>query len=151
MVMAVAMLAAINVLAQVMKVTGTVVDENNEPVVGASVKVKGAQKGCTTDVNGNFVLERVDNGTRIEVSCIGMVSQTLTARPKMQIRLSADDEVMSDVMVVAFGSQTRSSFTGSAAVVGEKQLEEKQLTNVLAGLQGEATGVQMINNSGDPQ
>lgn len=151
MVMAVAMLAAINVLAQVMKVTGTVVDENNEPVVGASVKVKGTQKGCTTDVNGNFVLERVDNGTRIEVSCIGMVSQTLTARPKMQIRLSADDEVMSDVMVVAFGSQTRSSFTGSAAVVGEKQLEEKQLTNVLAGLQGEATGVQMINNSGDPQ
>ena len=150
MVMAVAMLAAINVLAQVMKVTGTVVDENNEPVVGASVKVKGTQKGCTTDVNGNFVLERVDNGTRIEVSCIGMVSQTLTARPKMQIRLSADDEVMSDVIVFFFFIFICSSFTGSAAVVGEKQLEEKQLTNVLAGLQGEATGVQMINNSGYP-
>ena len=136
--------------AQSLNVTGSVVDETGEALAGATVLVQGTTKGTTTDINGKFTLKDVDKNDKLTISFIGMMSQTLTPKASMRITLENNERELDDVMVVAFGKQTRASFTGSATIVNEKKIEQKQLTNVLGGLQGEAAGVQMINNSGSP-
>ena len=75
------------------------------------------------------------------VSCIGMLSVELDPQPVMTIRLKTDHQQLDEVLVVAFGQQTKSSFTGSAAVVKSETLEKKQLTNVISGLQGQVAGL----------
>ena len=136
--------------AQNISVKGTVIDENGEPVIGASVLVKGTLKGEITDVNGHFTLGGVKTSDKLVVSCIGMISEEVDPQPEMTIRLKTDQETLDEVLVVAFGQQTKSSFTGSAAVVKKETLEKKQLTNVFSGLQGEVAGLQMTNSSGSP-
>ena len=136
--------------AQTISVKGTVIDENGEPVIGASVLVKGTLKGEITDVNGHFTLGGVKTSDKLVVSCIGMLSEEVDPQPEMTIRLKTDQETLDEVLVVAFGQQTKSSFTGSAAVVKKETLEKKQLTNVFSGLQGEVAGLQMTNSSGSP-
>ena len=136
--------------AQNISVKGTVIDENGDPVIGASVLIKGTLKGEITDVNGNFNLAGVKTTDKLVVSCIGMIEEELDPKPEMTIRLKTDNELLDEVLVVAFGQQTKSSFTGSAAVVKKETLEKKQLTNVFSGLQGEVAGLQMTNSSGSP-
>ena len=136
--------------AQSIDIKGTVIDENGEPVIGASVMVKGTLKGEITDVGGHFTLGGVKSSDKLTVSCIGMLSVELDPQPVMTIRLKTDHQQLDEVLVVAFGQQTKSSFTGSAAVVKSETLEKKQLTNVISGLQGQVAGLQMTNSSGSP-
>ena len=143
-------ITCIDALAQTFSVSGQVVDEQNEAVIGASVLVKGTGKGAATDSDGRFKLNGVNKGDILTVSYVGMKTLNIHAKPTMKIVLESNSSQLDEVMVVAFGKQTRSSFTGSAAVMDNKKLENKQLTNVLSGLQGEVAGVQMINNSGSP-
>ncbi len=136
--------------AQTINVKGTVIDDNGDPVIGASVMIKGTLKGDITDVNGHFSLGGVKATDMLTVSCIGMISVETHPQPEITIRLKTDREQLDEVLVVAFGQQTKSSFTGSAAVVKSETLEKKQLTNVFSGLQGEVAGLQMTNSSGSP-
>ncbi len=130
---------------------GVVVDENGEPVIGAQVLVKGTQTGTVTDIDGKFSLpSSVKRGAELVVTYVGMESRTLRAASGMKVSLKTNEQQLDDVIVVAFGQQKRSSFTGSAGVVKGDLLEKKQLTNVFSGLQGEVAGVQMVNNSGSP-
>ena len=138
------------VSAQTINVKGTVIDDNGEPVIGASVMIKGTLKGEITDVSGHFNLTGVKTTDKLVVSCIGMIPVELDPQPEMTIHLKTDQEQLDEVLVVAFGQQTKSSFTGSAAVVKSDALEKKQLTNVISGLQGEVAGLQMTGNSGSP-
>ena len=137
-------------MGQTISVKGVVVDENNEGVIGASVMVKGTNKGTATDTEGQFKLAGIDKGAVLVISYVGMKTVQQHAKPTMKIVMESESSQLDEVMVVAFGKQTRSSFTGSAALLDNKKIEQKQLTNVLSGLQGEAAGVQMINNSGSP-
>ena len=73
--------------AQTISVKGTVIDENGEPVIGASVLVKGTLKGEITDVNGHFTLGGVKTSDKLVVSCIGMLSEEVDPQPEMTIRL----------------------------------------------------------------
>lgn len=136
--------------AQTIDIKGTVIDENGEPVIGASVMIKGTLKGDITDVSGRFSLGGVKTTDKLAVSCIGMIPVEIDPQAEMRITLKTDHEQLDEVLVVAFGQQTKSSFTGSAAVVKSETLEKKQLTNVMSGLQGQVAGLQMINNSGSP-
>lgn len=136
--------------AQTIDIKGTVIDENGEPVIGASVMIKGTLKGDITDVSGRFSLGGVKTTDKLAVSCIGMIPVEVDPQAEMRITLKTDHEQLDEVLVVAFGQQTKSSFTGSAAVVKSETLEKKQLTNVMSGLQGQVAGLQMINNSGSP-
>ena len=138
------------VMAQNINVTGKVIDESGEPVIGASVLLKGTNKGDVTNTNGEFKLSAVQQGQTLIVSCIGMKTLEVAAAQQLAITMKNDDEYLDEVLVVAFGQQTKSSFTGSAAVVKSDALEKKQLTNVISGLQGEVAGLQMINASGSP-
>lgn len=143
-------LTALTTVAQTFSVEDRVVNEEEEPVIGASVYIDGTKRGTATDIDGHFVLTGVERGQKLVVTYVGMKSTTVSAQPQVLIRMESEVSLLDEVMVVAFGKQTRSSFTGSAGIVDSKKLEYKQLTNVMSGLQGEVTGVQMTNNSGSP-
>ena len=132
------------------QVGGQVFDENGDPVVGAQIMVKGSKTGTVTDIDGKFSLPSAKQGETIVVTYLGMDSQTVKAAPGMKVNMQSQDRQLDEVIVVAYGEQKKSSFTGSAGVVKGDLLEKKQLTNVFSGLQGEVAGVQMTNTSGSP-
>lgn len=138
--------------AQVTSVTGTVVSaDDGEPVIGATVMVKGTKAVAITDANGKFAISQgIGGGKILVVTYVGMKTVEVTLRPNMRIVMEPETANVDEVIVTAFGQQTRSSFTGSAAVVDSKKIEKKQLTNVIAGLRGEVPGVQITGSSGSP-
>ena len=105
-------------MAQNRTVTGVVLSgEDGEPIIGASVVVTGTTTGTVTDINGNFSLKAPESAKTLTVSFVGMESKTVNISNKaMEIVLSANNEVLDEVMVVAFGTAKKSAFTGSAKV-----------------------------------
>lgn len=148
MIIAVLFLCLGTALAQ-SQVSGTVVDEQGEPVVGASIRVAGTNTGTVTDVDGKFSISAPQN-SRLEISYIGMQSKTVKAGSRMNITLLADNNQLEEVMVVAYGTEKRSSFTGSAAVVGSDAIGKVQVTSPVEALKGRVAGVQMTQVSGGP-
>jgi len=138
--------------AQTQKVTGVVVsEEDGQPVIGASVLVKGTQIGVITDVDGRFTLPNVPSSAKtLQVSYIGMKTQEITIKPYMKVTLGANTEMLDEVMVVAFGTAKKSAFTGSAAVVNTEELSKHIATNVTDALVGSVPGLQIRGNSGAP-
>lgn len=131
------------------QVSGTVTDENGEPVIGAAVRVAGTKTGTVTDVDGNFSLSAPAN-SRLNITYIGKLPKTVRAGRNMKVVLVADNKVLDEVMVVAYGTQTKSSFTGSAAVVNSEDLSKKIATNVADALVGSVPGLQLTGASGQP-
>lgn len=141
------------VMAQVSKVTGVVVSaEDGQPIIGASVLVVGTNMGTVTDVDGKFDLSRVPaTAKHLRISYIGMETQQVTIKDGvMHIELRNDSEVMDEVVVVAYGTAKKSSFTGSASVVGAKSIEKRALTNATSALEGNTSGVQVTSALGQP-
>lgn len=145
------LLAGISIsTAQTMKVTGTVVSsEDGEPIIGATVLVKGTTNGTITDVNGSFSLN-ADKNAMLRISYVGMNSVDAPAQQRMRITLSSAAEQIDEVVVVAYGTAKKSSFTGSAAVVNAEALDKRVLTNAAQALEGQASGVQVTSSSGQP-
>ena len=143
-------LSSITMTSQSNAVKGVVVDAQGEAIIGATIKLKNGKALGATDIDGRFTLSSVKPGDKIEITYVGMKPQVVTVSKDMKITLDSDEQVLEEVVVTAFGEQKRSAFAGSAAVVQAKTIETKQLTNVMSALQGEAAGVQMVNNSGDP-
>lgn len=130
---------------------GQVTDENGEPVIGAQIKVKGTSTGTVTNVDGEFSLPAtIKPGTVIVINYLGMESQTVKAAPGMKISLHSEDRQLDDVIVVAYGQQKKSSFTGSAGVVDADKIAARPVNNVADALEGQVAGVQMYKSSGDP-
>lgn len=150
--LALCLLAGNMALAQI-QVTGTVMDvETGEPVVGASVIVKGAGGiGSATDINGKFTIQNVPTTAKLlTVSYIGMATKEVAIKPTLKIYLESSDRTLQEQIVVAYGTATKESFTGSATVVGADIIAETQKNNVLDALNGKVAGVQMYNSSGQP-
>lgn len=136
--------------AQTIDVSGVVHDTEGNPIIGATVSVKGGKAGALTDVEGHFTMKGVKSSDILVITYIGMEKQEVKARKSLNITMESDNTELDEVMVVAFGKQKRSSFTGSAGIVDSKNLEKKQVTNALSALNGEIAGVQMTDVSGDP-
>ncbi|MBO4802060.1 MAG: SusC/RagA family TonB-linked outer membrane protein [Bacteroidaceae bacterium] len=133
------------------QVKGTVISaDDGEPLPGASVKIVGEKTGTITDANGDFVITVPDQNTRLEISHIGMLRRIIRARNGMRIALDSDESLMTELMVVAFGQQTKESFTGSAVVLNSDDLKKKTTSNVANALVGEVAGLQMTGQSGAP-
>ena len=133
------------------KVTGTVYSqEDGQPIIGAAVKVEGTSTGMLTDVNGRFSLAMPAGSKTITVSYLGYEPKTVTAKNGMRIFLKSDAAALDEVIVVAYGTQKKSAFTGSAAQVDAKKIEAHVSSNVTSALAGAAPGVQLITDSGDP-
>ena len=140
-------------LAQTRTVTGSVIsEEDGEPIVGASVLVDGTTNGTVTDVNGEFSIKVSTNDETITISYIGMAPAKVSAKSnkKLKVVLSANDAVLDEVMVVAYGTAKKSSFTGSAAQLKSDAIEAHVSTNVASTLAGATPGVQLMTTSGDP-
>lgn len=141
------------VFAQEKTISGQVVDasNNNETVIGASIVVKGAETvGTVTDYNGNFTITLPAGTSKLIVQYMGLATQEVEAKDGMVIRMEADAEVLEEVMVVAYGTSTKKSFTGSAKVVSGETLEKKNPSEVSKALAGEIAGVQVVSSTGQP-
>jgi TonB-linked SusC/RagA family outer membrane protein len=133
------------------QVTGTVVNsEDGQPVIGASIKVVGTNTGTVTNMDGGFSLSVPSNNARLEISYIGMVSKTVRAGRNIKVLLDPDNKQLDEVMVVAYGTQKKSAFTGSAAVVKSDEIGKVQVGNPIDALKGKASGIQINTASGQP-
>lgn len=141
------------VSAQVSKVTGVVVSaEDGEPVIGASVLVVGTNLGTITDIDGKYEIANVPaDAKHLRISYVGMETQQVSIKPGMiRTELRSDTEVIDEVVVVAYGTAKKSSFTGSASVVGAKNIEKRAITNATSALEGNTSGVQVTSALGQP-
>ncbi len=140
-------------LAQTQKVTGQVIsEEDGEPVIGASVYVKGNTTiGTITDVDGNFTLTGIPASAKfLIVSFIGFTPQDVAIKPVVKVVLKSDAQLIDDVVVVAYGTAKKESLVGAQASISNKSLEKRPLTNVSNALAGAAPGVQVVTSGGQP-
>lgn len=137
--------------AQMRTVHGTVVDANTqEELIGVSVKA-GPNYGVATDASGEFSLRIPESVKTLTVSYVGYQTVDVPVEDgNMRINLVPDNALLDPVIVVAYGEQKRSSFTGSAATVGAATIEKTQVTNALDALSGKVAGLQLSNASGAP-
>ena len=138
------------VMAQNTKVTGQVLDENGEPVIGASVVVKGTTIGTVTDFDGNFTLDVPSNGKHLEISYVGMKKVEVGVSSRVKAVLESDSQALDEVMVVAYGTAKKSAFTGSAATIKDEKITSRQTSNVTNALAGQVAGVQTTSSTGQP-
>ena len=130
--------------------SGTVTDENGDPIIGASVIESGnAKNGTVTDIDGHFTID-VAEGRDLVISYIGYETQTVPARRNMTVVLKEDHQMLSDVVVIGYGVQKKSVVTASIAKVAAEDLEGKSPVRVDNALKGLAAGVNVTSSSGQP-
>ncbi len=131
---------------------GTIVDNNGDPVVGASVFVvsNGQKKGSVTDLDGKFEIAGVASGSSLTISYVGYKTQQVTWNGKdLKVTLQESSEMLDNVVVVGYGTQKKVNLTGAVSVVNSKQLESRPVTSVAQALQGEVPGLNFsVGNSG---
>ncbi len=134
-----------------MPVNGVVVSsEDGQPIIGGSVKVVGTSTGTITDTDGKFALTVPNSASKLEFSYIGMTTRVMTASRQMKVELTPDNKSLDEVVVVAFGTQKKSAFTGSATFMNAEDLSKHVTTNVANALVGNVSGLQMRSASGAP-
>jgi len=133
------------------QVSGTVVDENQEPLIGASVKVQGTNQGTITDLDGFYHLDNVAKGATLEISYIGYLpAQVLVQGHQANAQLKSDVQDLNEVIVVGYGSAKRKDLTSPIQVVkGDDLWNTATGVSAMSGLQGKVAGVQ-VTNSGTP-
>ena len=147
-----ASLTATVAMAQEINVSGTVIDySNGEPVPYASVHLEGTMTGTSTDGDGNYSI-RLPHGGNLVFSSIGYITvkEAVNTSMVLNIVMEPDSEHLEETIVVAYGTATKSSFTGSASMIGAETIESRVSTDVTAALAGTTPGVQIISSSGDP-
>ena len=130
------------------KVSGTVLDESGEPLIGVSVLEAGTSNGTVTDIDGKFSLA-VKQNARLTVSYVGYVSQTVAARSGMTITLKEDNALLEEVVVVGYGTMRRKDVTSSITTVQAKDLNKGVFSDPASMLQGKVAGL-TVTTTGDP-
>ena len=140
------------VTAQTQTITGVVIsEEDGQPVIGASVLVKGTQLGTITGVDGDFTLSNVPSSAKtLQISFIGMQTQEVAVKPNLKVVMRGNAEALDEVVVIAYGTAKKESLTGSISVVDNKKIEKRITTSVTGALEGAAPGVQVNNTYGEP-
>ena len=139
------------VTAQTQKITGVVIsEEDGQPVVGASVLVKGTTQGTITDVDGNFNLSNVPSSAKtLQISYIGMQTQEVVIKPNLKVVLKSDSQKLDEVVVTAMGiKRSEKSLGYSVTSVKGDEITKARESNVLNSLSGKIAGVQIGQSSG---
>lgn len=133
------------------KIKGTVVDESNQPVIGANIVVEGTTNGTITDLDGNFSLQ-VPEKAELRISYIGYLDQKVKVgnNTTLHIVLKEDTQTLDEVVVVGYGTMKKSDITGSVASVRLGDLKEGANTSVDQMLLGKTAGVNVVQSSGEP-
>lgn len=135
------------------KITGTIKDNNGDPVIGASIQIKNTGIGTITDYNGQFSLSNVPENGILIISYIGYDTEEIPVNKKknLQIVMKENTKQLEEiVVVVAYGTAKKSSFTGSAEVVKQDRIEKRVVADVSKALEGTVAGVQSTSGSGQP-
>lgn len=130
--------------------SGTVVDEQGEPIIGASVFLKGSKNGVFSDIKGEFRLENVAEGSPITISYIGCKTVETKAAAGMRVVMREDNEMLGEVVVVGYGVQKKSVVTASIAKVSSDELAATAPVRMDNALKGLAAGVTVTSSSGQP-
>lgn len=132
------------------RISGKIIDELNEPLIGVNVLEKGTTNGTVTDIDGNYSLS-VNQGATIVYSYIGFIMQEQNAiAGTMNITLVEDRQTLDELVVIGYGVQRKSDLTGAISQVKSTDLENRSITSVDRGLQGKTAGVQIVTVSGAP-
>lgn len=145
------MALAISANAQSRKVTGTIIDENGEPVIGASVKIQNTQSGVISDLDGKFTIN-VPEGKKLVISYIGYIGQTVSPNGNiLKITLQEDAHQLNEVVKLGYGNnQKLKNVTGSVATISAEELEDLPVTNLAEALQGQINGLDVEMGSARP-
>ena len=136
---------------QTIKVSGQVVDQSGESLIGATVRLKGSQSGVVTDFDGNFSIDAPSNATLI-VSYVGYKDREIAVRGRAnlnQIQLESDALMLEQVVVVGYGVQKKADLTGSVSIVNAEELKRVSNSNISTMLEGKVAGVS-ITSDGQP-
>lgn len=138
--------------AQNIDVTGTVIGESDqEPIIGAYVKVKGSTAGAVTDLNGTYMLKGVSGKATLVISCVGYATQEIPVKDRHTLNITLKDEAsdLNEVVVIGYGAVKKGDLTSSISAIKGDKLEHMSTGNVMNALQGQVNGVQ-ISNAGGP-
>src|SRR5690625_1995598 len=124
-------------------VSGTVVDQNGETLIGVNIQVKGSNKGTATDIDGRFTLEDIDENAVLVISYIGFQTQEVAVAGKssLNITMISDSQLLDEVVVVGYGTQKKVNLTGAIESVGAEELVNRPIGNVSHALQGLSPGL----------
>jgi TonB-linked SusC/RagA family outer membrane protein len=137
--------------AQTKEVTGTVIsDEDGEPVIGATVMVKGTSLGTVTDFDGAFTLSVPTDVQKLSISYVGMVPKDVDFAPVIHVRLQPDTQLLTEVVVTGYGVTRKVAFTGSAQMIGDEVIKKTTDADPIRALQGSVAGFQMSSETGQP-
>jgi len=131
------------------EVNGIVTDDSGEPLIGVNVLLEGTSTGTITDFDGSYNIE-ADVGQTLLFSYIGMAENNVTIKSggTLDIVMVTDSEILEELVVTAYGRSTKEAFTGSADVIGAKELKSRTVTSAIGAIEGRATGVQFTSGQG---
>ncbi|WP_189361990.1 SusC/RagA family TonB-linked outer membrane protein [Algibacter mikhailovii] len=137
--------------AQNLSISGTITDENNQPLAGANVLVKNTSNGAQTDFDGNFSISAATDAILV-ISYMGFVTQEIPVNGKTTINaiLIEDASQLDEVVIVGYGKQKKSDLTGAVAQVGSKEIEKYTYSDATQALQGRMAGVNVSQQGGAP-
>ncbi len=143
------LLLPITLYGQNVSLSGTVIDDGGQPIIGAAVMENGTTNGTVTDLDGHFILE-VKGTSSLTVSYMGYVTQQIPVknRHKIQVTLKEDAILLEETIVVGYGTMKKSDMTGAISSVDVDQLANRTTTNPAEALQGKVAGVNILKSSG---
>ena len=130
------------------KITGQVVDETGEPMIGVTVIVKGTQIAAVTDLDGNFSLAMPTGKNMLELSYIGYENMTVKASNGMKIAMKPESNAVDEVVVIGYGVQKKRDLTGAVSSVKADEIKQAPVMNAMEGLQGKISGLDITRSSG---
>lgn len=145
-------LAILSPLKIEISVSGKVTDEEYNPLVGVNIQVKGTNKGTSTDFDGNYTLQNVDETATLIFSYVGYHTQEIevAGRTIIDIQLTSDAQLLDELIVVGYGTQKKSDLTGAVSSIKSEELSAYPAISGIQAMQGRAAGVQIQANNGAP-
>ena len=143
------LIGCLQLLAQSRMIQGEVTDaQNGEPLIGATVMVEGEKSGTVTDFDGNFKLQVTSSAKKVKISYIGYVDKIVEISDRMKVKLESDSQILTDVVVIGYGTARKSDLTGSVATVSSKDFNKGLVSSPEQLINGKVSGVQIMSNSG---
>ncbi|MDE6085447.1 MAG: TonB-dependent receptor [Muribaculaceae bacterium] len=146
-----AFMALVSVMGAFAQVTGTVTDENDDPLPGVTVLIKGSQQGVSTDIDGNFTIDAKGNSTLI-FRYVGMITQEVKVdnRKHIDVVLKEDDKTLDEVVVIGYGSMKRGAVTSAVSTVSGKEILKAPTMSMSNVIGGRVSGIATVQTSGQP-